>query len=86
MDCKIMPSILKHVLLTPIYLYRLLISPLYQPTCRYIPSCSEYAKDALKYHGLKGVLMTIKRLVRCHPWSKHALYDPVEKSIPSERH
>jgi putative membrane protein insertion efficiency factor len=47
------------------------------PSCRYAPSCSEYAIIALKRHGaIKGGWLTVKRLLRCHPWGGHG-YDPV---------
>tara|TARA_B110000014_G_C20075944_1_gene561604 strand:- start:864 stop:1118 length:255 start_codon:yes stop_codon:yes gene_type:complete len=48
-----------------------------EPTCRYFPSCSEYANDAIEHHGaVKGIWMSIKRLLRCHPWGSYG-YDPV---------
>ncbi len=48
-----------------------------EPTCRYLPSCSEYANDAIEHHGAaKGSWMTMKRLLRCHPWGDSG-YDPV---------
>ena len=57
--------------------YQRFISPLLPPTCRYTPSCSHYGIDALKKHGVfKGSLLTIKRILRCHPWAKGG-YDPV---------
>ncbi|GAB4156946.1 MAG: membrane protein insertion efficiency factor YidD [Candidatus Dojkabacteria bacterium] len=47
--------------------------------CRYTPTCSEYTYDAVKKYGaLKGGWMGIKRISRCHPWSKHPHYDPVK--------
>lgn len=50
--------------------YQLLISPLLGPTCRYYPSCSAYAIEALREHGpLRGVWLAARRLARCHPWS-----------------
>jgi len=57
--------------------YQLFISPLLPPTCRYSPSCSHYGIDALKKHGaFTGSWLTIKRILRCHPWAKGG-YDPV---------
>ena len=57
--------------------YRMLISPLKPPTCRFYPSCSAYARDAILRHGLgRGCWLTVKRLVRCHPWNPGG-YDPV---------
>ena len=51
--------------------YQIIISPLSQPRCRYQPTCSEYAKQALELHGIsKGMILTIRRLCRCHPFSK----------------
>ncbi len=50
--------------------YQLLISPLLGPTCRYYPSCSAYAVQALQVHGaMKGTWLAGRRLLRCHPWS-----------------
>ncbi len=57
--------------------YRLLISPLYGQVCRYHPSCSAYALEAVTRHGAaKGCWLAAARLVRCHPWAAGG-YDPV---------
>jgi putative membrane protein insertion efficiency factor len=57
--------------------YRLLISPLYGQVCRYHPSCSAYALDAVREHGsVRGVWLAARRLGRCHPWAAGG-YDPV---------
>lgn len=57
--------------------YRKRISPLFPPSCRYVPTCSEYAMIALQRYGfLKGSKMAIKRICRCHPWHSGG-YDPV---------
>jgi putative membrane protein insertion efficiency factor len=57
--------------------YRLLISPLYGQVCRYHPSCSAYALDAVRVHGsIRGSWLTLRRLGRCHPWAAGG-YDPV---------
>ena len=49
--------------------YQLLISPLLGPTCRYYPSCSAYALEALRVHGaIKGTWLAARRVARCHPW------------------
>lgn len=57
--------------------YKLLISPLLGHRCRFYPSCSSYAIEALKVHGLfKGLMLTARRLVRCGPWNPGG-YDPV---------
>ena len=56
--------------------YQRFISPLFPPTCRYQPTCSAYMLEALKKHGLKGFLMGIARILRCHPFREGG-YDPV---------
>lgn len=61
----------------PVRLYRLVLSPLFGHTCRYQPSCSQYALDALRLHGaLRGGWMSLRRIARCHPWGASG-YDPV---------
>lgn len=51
--------------------YQIIISPLSAPRCRYQPTCSQYAKQALELHGIsKGLILSIRRLGRCHPFSK----------------
>ena len=63
--------------ITLVWGYRLLIKPLFPATCRYNPSCSAYAIIALKRFGLvKGVWLTGRRLLRCHPWGDYG-HDPV---------
>ena len=65
------------ILILPIKFYKYAISPHLPPTCRFTPSCSQYAMEALKKHGaIKGTILTIKRLLRCHPWGGSG-YDPV---------
>ena len=57
--------------------YRLFISPVMPDQCRFYPTCSVYAMEALQKHGLiKGISLTLKRLARCHPWNPGG-YDPV---------
>jgi putative membrane protein insertion efficiency factor len=57
--------------------YQLVLSPLLPPSCRYLPSCSDYAVEAIGRHGaLVGVGLAARRLVRCHPWGGSG-YDPV---------
>jgi putative membrane protein insertion efficiency factor len=64
-------------LLFTIRLYQRLLSPLLRPACRYVPSCSEYAAEAIEFHGpLKGTLLASWRLLRCHPCARGG-FDPV---------
>jgi hypothetical protein len=57
--------------------YQLLISPLLLPSCRYLPTCSDYAVEAIGRHGaLVGLGLALRRLARCHPWGGSG-YDPV---------
>ena len=68
---------MKRLLLAAIRFYRRHISPLRKPCCRYIPTCSEYALEAVeKYGPWKGSWLALKRLLRCHPFHKGG-YDPV---------
>ncbi|MFT3737264.1 MAG: membrane protein insertion efficiency factor YidD [Breznakibacter sp.] len=65
------------VLLIPIKFYQYVISPLKGPSCRFTPTCSAYAVEALKKHGpAKGLYLAIWRILRCNPWGGHG-YDPV---------
>ena len=65
------------LLLLPIYFYRLFISPITPPSCRFTPTCSAYAVEAIKKHGpIKGLYLAIRRILRCHPWGGSG-YDPV---------
>lgn len=58
--------------------YKLFISPLFPPSCRFTPTCSVYAAEALgKYGFLKGVALGMKRVLRCHPFAAGG-YDPVQ--------
>lgn len=61
----------------PIIFYRAVISPYLPPSCRFTPTCSEYALEALRRHGpFKGLWLTVRRICRCHPWGGSG-YDPV---------
>lgn len=74
---KSLRKVLTQLLLLPIYFYKGAISPLTPPSCRFTPSCSTYAIDALKKYGpLKGLYLALRRILRCHPWGGHG-YDPV---------
>lgn len=61
----------------PIRFYKLCISPLLPPACRFTPSCSTYAMEAILKHGVfRGSWLAVKRILRCHPWGGSG-YDPV---------
>jgi len=65
------------LLTIPIKIYQWIISPALPKTCRYHPTCSEYALESLRIHGpVKGLLMGTKRILSCHPWGGHG-HDPV---------
>lgn len=76
-------QLLKKILIAPflalIKVYQWVISPLTPATCRFEPTCSHYALEALKVHGLfRGAWLAIKRIGKCHPWGDSG-YDPVPK-------
>ena len=71
-------QILKFILILPIKLYQILISPLIGPSCRFTPTCSNYALEALKKKDLiTAIKMIIKRISKCHPWGDSG-YDPIK--------
>jgi len=77
-----MKTLLQFILIKLVRFYQLVISPFLPPSCRYHPTCSEYALEALKTHGpFYGGWLTIKRLLRCNPWGGHG-HDPV----PPKKH
>ncbi len=69
--------VLTAVLRGLIRLYQLFLSPVLPPGCRYLPTCSDYAAEAIAVHGpLRGSWLALRRLLRCHPWGGSG-YDPV---------
>ena len=65
------------VLLGLVYFYKYAISPLTPASCRHVPTCSQYAVEAIKIHGpFVGFWLAVRRISRCHPWGTHG-YDPV---------
>jgi len=76
---------MKHVLIALLRVYRATISPLYGQVCRYHPSCSAYALEAVSRHGaLRGTVLSVRRLVRCHPWAAGGV-DPVPPPTATPR-
>lgn len=68
---------MRKLLLMPIRAYQYAISPMMASHCRYYPSCSQYAVEAISHHGgIRGLYLATRRLLRCHPWAKGG-YDPV---------
>jgi putative membrane protein insertion efficiency factor len=77
------PSIVAKSFLLLVNFYRYAISPLFPSRCRYYPTCSAYAHEAIVKHGAwTGGKLSIKRILRCHPWASHGL-DPVPELEPS---
>lgn len=67
----------KRLLILPIRFYQRFISPMLPPACRFTPTCSQYAVEAIQKHGaLKGLYLAIRCILRCHPWGGSG-YDPV---------
>ena len=69
---------LKHLLLSLIRFYQRAISPLFPSRCRFRPTCSQYAREAIeKYGAAKGSYLAFRRILRCHPFNHDDYYDPV---------
>lgn len=74
------------LLLLPIYFYQYAISPLIGPRCRFYPTCSTYAVEAIKIHGaIKGGYLALRRIARCHPFSEGG-DDPVPPKCEYSKH
>jgi putative membrane protein insertion efficiency factor len=69
-------GVLKRILIAPIRFYQRFISPFTPPSCRYQPTCSSYAVQAIERHGLYGLWLATRRILRCHPFVEGG-YDPV---------
>ncbi|MCC6550131.1 MAG: membrane protein insertion efficiency factor YidD [Ignavibacteriaceae bacterium] len=70
---------MKQIAIFIVQIYRKLISPLLPPSCRFYPTCSQYAIDALtKYGFFKGSYLAVRRILRCHPFYNGDFYDPVK--------
>ncbi len=70
-------KVLVALLVLPIRFYQIVISPLLGPSCRFTPTCSEYARQAIIKHGpFKGLWLAVRRILRCNPWGGSG-YDPV---------
>lgn len=77
---------IKEILIFFIYIYKIAISPLIGPYCRFYPTCSQYSIQVLKSFGIiKGIFFTIKRLIKCHPFSKGGI-DEVPMKFKDHNH
>ena len=76
-------SALVWLVLLPVHVYRAVLSPLKRgPSCRYLPTCSDYAMDAIRQHGAwAGFWLGLARVSRCHPWGGDG-FDPVPPDFP----
>ena len=81
---KILKKTFAFILKIPVYFYKGCISPLLPHTCRYYPTCSTYMIEAINAFGFKGIMIGLKRLSRCVPWSKQSGYDPVQMNVKGE--
>lgn len=70
-------SVFVFLLVAPIRFYQKYISPYTPPSCRFTPTCSQYAVEAIRKHGpIRGLWLAVRRILRCHPWGGSG-YDPV---------
>ncbi len=72
---------MRAILLAPLRIFQI-ASSLSAPTCKFYPSCSNYAATAISRYGVKGIFISVKRLARCHPWS-HGGVDYVDSHLDS---
>ena len=76
---------MKYLVLSFLRLYKMFLSPFLPPSCRFTPTCSEYACDAVeKYGAMRGTWLGVKRISRCQPFSKGG-YDPLQLSVVSHQ-
>jgi uncharacterized protein len=69
---------MRFILISLLKFYKAVISPWLPPSCRFVPTCSEYAREAIERHGaVRGSLMGVRRLLKCHPFHPGG-YDPVK--------
>ena len=76
---------MKKLFIAPIRFYQKCISPLFPPACRFTPTCSEYAVQAIERFGvIKGTALAVRRILRCNPWGGHG-YDPVPEKVDKKQ-
>ena len=77
---------LRRIMIGIIRFYQGAISPYLRPSCKFDPTCSAYAVEAIEKHGaLKGGKLTLKRFAKCHPFTKKSGYDPVPDNTPHSK-
>ncbi|MBD5552710.1 MAG: membrane protein insertion efficiency factor YidD [Desulfovibrio sp.] len=80
-----MHGLIRKLFVLPIRFYQLAISPILPPACRFEPTCSKYAMEAILRFGLlRGGILALRRLLRCHPWGGSG-YDPVPENLSGKR-
>lgn len=80
-----MSRLLRKIFVLPIRFYQLAISPSLPPACRFEPTCSAYAMEAiLRFGVLRGGFLALQRILRCHPWGGSG-FDPVPERLPAKR-
>lgn len=85
MDRRERAGVMSLALQAAVRAYQLFVSPVLPPSCRFLPSCSEYAAEAIERHGaVRGVGLALRRLARCHPWGGSG-YDPVPEPFARRR-
>jgi uncharacterized protein len=85
MERRNRPGVTSVALSAAVRVYQLVVSPLLPPACRFLPTCSDYAAEAIERHGAgRGIVLALRRLARCHPWGGSG-YDPVPKFGASDR-
>ena len=78
-------NIFTYILIKFITIYKYLISPMIGPSCRFLPTCSEYSIEALRTYGFsKGLVLSLKRIMSCHPWGNSG-FDPVKKEMKAKK-
>ena len=79
-------KIVTNILIGIIRIYKMIISPYLAPSCRYLPTCSNYAIECLETYGLiPGLFPATKRIFSCHPFSRRDSFDPVVKEYKAKR-
>jgi putative membrane protein insertion efficiency factor len=87
---RLLRALVVGLLVALVRVYQHVLSPLWPATCRYVPTCSQYAVEALRLHGpLRGGWLALRRIGRCHPWGRHG-WDPVpgspDAAHPNHKH